>query len=148
MSLWLYQMNQEDYPPSRYRLDIWEGRLWHWEYGNKYGNSEPISGDRIIFYYTPSKGDDPGIYGWAIITSIFSIEKQIYFMPVDPSDKLKMYPWTDREVIEIINEIRPVNQGTLFQIDEKIKHRILTGIIKWVNQINQASNPRIQRTEP
>lgn len=92
MSIWLYQMNQEDFPPSRYRLDIWEGEKWRWDYGKKYGDSDPQPGDRVVFYYTPSKGDDPGIYGWAIILLSFPDERKIYFLPVAPSDILKCIP--------------------------------------------------------
>lgn len=132
MSVWLYQMNQEYYSPSRYRLDIWEGRKWHWEYGNKYGDTEPTAGDRIIFYYTPRKGDDPGIYGWAVIISAYTEEKQIYFIPIDPSDKLKMYPWYGSD----INKIRPVNQGNLFLINDDVKLKLVRGIIRWANQTN------------
>lgn len=139
MSIWLYQMNQDYFPPSRYRLDIWEGESCHWEYGKKHGDSDPKAGDRVIFYYTPSKGNDPGVYGWAIIISSFIEEKQIYFKPVAPSDILKMFPWFGDDVLYIIKKIRSANQGTLYQINEDIKEVILPGIIKWVNQINRNS---------
>ncbi|WP_376792136.1 hypothetical protein [Thermoflexus sp.] len=30
MTTWLYQMNQESYPPERYRVEVWEKELMRW----------------------------------------------------------------------------------------------------------------------
>ena len=33
MAMWLYQMDQRQWPPNSYRLDIWEHQRWSWPIG-------------------------------------------------------------------------------------------------------------------
>lgn len=33
MATWLYQINQKEWPPERYRVEIWEGERWRWPFG-------------------------------------------------------------------------------------------------------------------
>jgi len=136
-------MNQEYWPPSQYRLDIWEGERWNWGYNRKFGDCDPEPGDRIVFFYAPTGGDDPGIYGWAIILRHVEEEgeNRIYYRPVAPSDQLKMNPWWDDEASQLVDEIRgKVKRGTLWLVDPKIGRQLLSGISNWVARVILKSN--------
>lgn len=50
MAMWLYQTDQQQWPP----LDL-------------AGRASPKPGDRVVFFYAPSGGIEPGFYGWAIV---------------------------------------------------------------------------------
>src|SRR5229473_1689739 len=67
MTMWLYQMDQRQWPPNSYRLDIWENERWTWPVGRKASSGSPKSGDRIVFFYAPTGGIEPGFYGWAVV---------------------------------------------------------------------------------
>ena len=68
MSMWLYQIDAQNWSPQRYRVEIWEGERWAWPVGQKrLSGHEPQTGDIVVFYNTPSGGTDYGFYGWAII---------------------------------------------------------------------------------
>ena len=66
MSSWLYQLNPNGWRPEIFRYEIWERARWHWGYGQKRGETLPDTGDTIVFFYAPSGGTDPGIYGWQL----------------------------------------------------------------------------------
>jgi len=92
----------------------------------------PAIGDTIVFYYARSGANDPGFYGWALVERCEG--DTLYFIPVAPTDHLKMDPWWDKEAIKLANEIRGgMKQATLFQVpDEKIS-KIRTGFRKWLH---------------
>jgi hypothetical protein len=56
MAMWLYQLNQEKWPPARFRLEIWEGQKWSWLLGRAAGagrgQNRPEAGDIVVFFGT------------------------------------------------------------------------------------------------
>jgi hypothetical protein len=96
MATWLYQINQQQWPPEKYRTDIWEGEEETWPVGRlvRGDSEEPQPGDVVVFFYAPTGGWDWGFYGWAVIVGWHSRDedKEIRFRPTSPSDRLKMDP--------------------------------------------------------
>lgn len=108
MTCWLYQINAKEWWPSeRYRTEVWEGQLvTNWTNGLAKRKPKDVNpGDIIILYLVKAGTDEPGIYGWGIITS-FHKEEFIDFRPSPPSDYLKMNPVPEKEIIKVIREIR------------------------------------------
>jgi hypothetical protein len=77
MALWFYQLSANEqtenhWPVRRYRLDIWEGENWHFSGGRiQYAGNparRPEPGDQVVFCYAPSFCEEPGFYGWAVVT--------------------------------------------------------------------------------
>src|SRR5207245_5403722 len=64
MTMWLYQMDQRQWSPNSYRVDIWENERWSWPVGRKASAGAPRAGDRIVFFYAPRDCIEPGFYGW------------------------------------------------------------------------------------
>src|SRR5690349_22533591 len=96
----------------------------------------------------PSRGDEPGFYGWAIVLTTHEDERGMYFRPVSPSDHLKMDPWWNDEAKTLADEIRgKVKQGTLWRIPDLLATRISSGIISWLaaasNRSQEAYEPRL-----
>lgn len=134
MSTWLYQLNPKSWTPETFRFEIWEGKHWHWTHGIKRGDAVPAIGDTIVFFYSPSGGDDPGIYGWAVLERCDVGSKTLYFIPVAPTNRLKMDPWWDETAQKIVNDIRgPMKQATLFQIENADALKIRVDIRKWLS---------------
>ncbi len=85
-------------------------------------NKVPAPGDSIFFYYGktkgPSKGTDPGFYGWAVVLEWRNdSHNQLHFRPTAPSDFLKMHPWSDKKALGLADGIRgKVKQGTLWLV--------------------------------
>ena len=133
MSTWLYQLNPQSWPPETFRYEIWEGKHWHWTYGQKRGSAEPKIGDTIVFFYAKSGGDDPGIYGWAVLERCHSESNTLYFIPSTPTNYLKMDPWWGPKVEVLVDDIRgPMKQATLFLVDRKSTGKIRSGIRRWL----------------
>ncbi len=133
MSTWLYQLNQEYWPPERYRLDIWEGERWSWGVGSKAGAVRPVGGDTVVFFYAPSSGAEPGFYGWAVILEWMDEEREMVFRPTAPSDQLKMHPWWDVTARRLADEIRGrVKQKTLWRVPDKLAPELRGGVLRWV----------------
>lgn len=133
MSTWLYQLSQKHWPPEVFRYEIREGHRWGWDYGKKVGDSSPALGDTVVFFYSPSNGKNPGIYGWAVIERCDEDRSMIYFIPTHPSDHLKMDPWWDDEAKEIVDAIRgKMPRPNLFQVPEELVARIRVGVKRWL----------------
>ncbi len=146
MATWLYQTNQQQWPPERYRLEIWEGERWYWPVGQltrgRQGAEDPVAGDTVVFFYARTGGSDPGFYGWAIITEWLDRngERGMYFRPVSPSDELKMNPRWDPPASELADEIRgAVKQGTMWRVQEDLVPELRRGIRTWLR--SAASQP-------
>jgi hypothetical protein len=141
MAMWLYQLDNADWSVNEYRLDVWEGERWEWRVGRAAGLkiSPPKPGDKVVFFYAPTNCEEPGFYGWAIITLWIDDQekkdRRCYFRPVVPSDHLKMRPWWDEEAKSIADVIRgPAKQGTLWPVsDTTLENRIGSGISRWLN---------------
>jgi hypothetical protein len=133
MAMWLYQMDQQQWPPNSYRVDIWENERWFWPVGRKAYTGSPKSGDRVVFFYAKSGGIEPGFYGWAVVLEWREDSRGIYFRPVSPSDHLKMHPWWDASAKEIADRVRgKVKQGTLWRIPDDMIKTISAGITAWL----------------
>ena len=135
MSAWLYQINQKSWTPNRYRIEIWENERWSWPLGTvQHGGTEIKAGDIVIFFYAPYGGDDPGFYGWAVITEYLEGDNpEILFKPVSPSNYLKMTPWWDEDAKSLVDKIRGgFKQKTLWIIDRPDLGKIRTGIRNWL----------------
>jgi len=134
MSMWMYQLNQTNWPPSRYRLEIWEGERWVWTVGQRSSEGElPNPGDTVMFFYAPSGGDDPGFYGWAVVLEWLEDASHLYFRAVAPSDYLKMHPWWDDEAHALADAIRGrMKRRTLWKVSDNLVDRLRRGMKSWV----------------
>jgi len=133
MSMWLYQMDQSQWAPNSYRIDIWENERWSWAIGRRASTDRPARGDRVVFFYTPSRHSEPGIYGWTIVLDMHDDERGMYFRPVSPSDHLKMHPWWDAEAKALADRIRgKVKQGTLWLVQDEVATSLTAGITQWL----------------
>jgi len=136
MAMWLYQMNQGQWSPNKYRLDIWEGERWVWPVGKKLSTESPTPGDRVVFFYAPAGGTERGFYGWAIILDWREDEegeRRMYFRPVAPSDHLKMHPWWDETAKGIADRVRgAVKRGTLWEVPGDLSSAITGGVTAWL----------------
>lgn len=136
MAMWLYQMDQQRWPPNSCRIDIWENERWTWRVGSKRSTDSPKAGDRVVFFYARAGGIEPGFYGWAIVVDWRQDEEgqRIYFRPVVPSDHLKMHPWWDDTAEDIADEVRgKVKQGTLWKVPDGLAKQISAGITAWLS---------------
>lgn len=133
MSTWLYQLNPKDWSPETFRFEIWESHRWHWGYGNKRGGDVPKVGDTLVFFYSRTGGDDPGIYGWAVLDRCEPEAHRLYFVPVAPTNHLKMDPWWDKKAEQLTDRIRgAVKQGTLFHVSRPDAKALRAGIRSWL----------------
>jgi hypothetical protein len=125
--------------PEEYRLDVWEGEegTWHTRRINEKGQGSINTGDIVIFFFSKSRTKDCGIYGWAIITEFDAEKGQISFIPTSPSDYLKTSPVWNKDIEDLIDQIRvPIPQGTMWSVtlDElniiraAIKHHLGYGV--------------------
>lgn len=148
MSTWIYQINPEQWPPERYRLEIWEGERWCWPVGKKLpAKQTPKPGDVVVFFYSRGrgKGTDPGFYGWAIILEWYGQGEgsEIYFRPVAPSDLLKMHPWSDETALSLADEIRgPIKQGTMWLVRDELVPHLRAGICEWLGGLARRRSKR------
>ncbi len=128
MANWLYQMNAGIWRPENYRTEIWENNNTTWTIGKiSPAGSQPKIGDTIVLFYTVR---DRGIYGWAVILRYE--EKEIYFRPATPSDYLKMNPLWDDDVKNIVDEIRPMPRGNMWEINDNLMSRIREKISQYI----------------
>jgi hypothetical protein len=136
MGTWLYQINQQQWPPERYRVEIWEGERWRWPVGQLVRGPSaegPQAGDTVVFFYARTGGVDPGFYGWAVVLEWLEREREMYFRPVAPSDWLKMDPWWDEVASGLADRIRgAVKQGTLWRVPEDLVPELRRGIAEWL----------------
>jgi hypothetical protein len=133
MTTWLYQLNPRDWAPGIFRYEVNENQRWSWTYGQKRGKAMPATGDTLVFFYSPSGGSDPGIYGWAIVERCDTDTSTLYFIPTAPTNWLKMDPWWDEDAKRLCDEMRGnMKQATLFQVADDSIQRIRRGIRKWL----------------
>ena len=134
MSTWLYQLSAENWSYERYRLEIWEGERWAWEVGGRSGEGlVPNPGDIVVFFYSPSRGIDPGFYGWGVVNEWYEPAQLLYFKPTSPSDYLKMHPWWDDRAKKLADKIRgKMKQRTLWLVPEELVPEIRRGISSWL----------------
>ena len=138
-TMWLHQLNQTEWDPRKYRLEIWEGERSRWPVRRMSTKPRPQPGDSVVFFYAEEGGKErSGIYGWGVVLqwSEAKDEKKedhtIHFRPVAPSDQLKIRPWRDDDEQDIVDKIRRVKQGTLFTVTEELASDIGEGIARWV----------------
>jgi hypothetical protein len=125
MACWLYQMANYNFSHGRYRTEVWEGNtVTNWWIGeSRRKPTEILPGDIVILFYVKTGAQEPGIYGWGIIT-LFDKEV-INFRPSTPSDYLKMNPLWDDEIGNIVDKIRGgMPEGTMWEVDDNILKRI------------------------
>jgi hypothetical protein len=133
MSTWLYQLNPREWSPETFRFEIWEGKQWRWGYGVKRGTEELQVGDTLIFFYAKSGGNDPGIYGWAVLENHNKDERLLYFLPAAPTNHLKMDPCWGDEIRKLTDEVRgEVKRATLFCIDFPTAQKLRSCIRHWL----------------
>ena len=134
MATWMYQLSQTNWPPSRYRLEIWEGERWVWPVGQRSAGGEvPAPGDTIVFFYAPSGGNDPGFYGWAVVLEWLEDASHLYFRAAAPSDHLKMVPWWDDDAKDLSDRIRgKMKQRTLWLVADDLAAELRLGITSWI----------------
>jgi hypothetical protein len=112
-------MRADWYSPERYRTEVWEGSLvTNWSIGQSKRKPKEIPlGDTVILFFAKTGADEPGIYGWSVIT-LFDKEV-IDFRPTSPSDYLKMNPLWDDEIGNIVDKIRGgMPEGTMWKVDD------------------------------
>lgn len=118
MSSWLYQIKEDSLSQNRYRYEVWEGKIitnwWDIEDVKQWPNNVEY-GEIIIVFFASKKSVDPGIYGWGCISSFN--QGVLNFIPVIPSDYLKMDPLWDNEIDELIDKIRlKTPQSIMYEI--------------------------------
>lgn len=121
MSTWLYQLNATKWSPETFRYEIWEGKPWYWEYGQKRGDEELKPGDTLVFFYAPSGCPeiDQGFYGWAVLERHDAKSQTLYFLPAAPTNHLKMDPWWSADSKKLVDAIRgKMTQATLFYVED------------------------------
>jgi hypothetical protein len=115
-----------------------ENERWRWRVGRKASTGSPKPGDRVVFFYAKSSGNEPGFYGWAVVLDWHEDERGMYFRPVAPSDHLKMHPWWDANAEGIADEIRgKFKQGTLWKVPDHLSPDISKGITAWLSPAKQ-----------
>lgn len=95
-----------------------------------------MPGDRLFFFYAPTGGQEPGIYGWAVVLDWpeGDDDTRVRFRPVSPSDQLKMCPWWDAEVKQIVDAVRgSVKRGTVWPLTDDTADRLGRGIGRWLS---------------
>lgn len=118
MTSWLYQMSARDWPPERYREEVWERQITQWPTGRVAGRVKPKEGDILFPWFAKTGSDDPGLYGWGVIVRYMTEFSQVRWQPVFPSDYLKMNPIFDGGVARFISAVRGrVSQGTMWPVD-------------------------------
>lgn len=113
-------MTTDIYSHGRYRTEVWEGNpVTNWYIGESTRRPTAVQpGDIVILFFAKTGADEPGIYGWGIIT-LFDGDV-IDFRPASPSDYLKMNPLWDDKIDKIVNQIRGgMPQGTMWEVDER-----------------------------
>jgi hypothetical protein len=120
MGYWLHQLSSNIWPSGDYKVEVWEKEATNWMIGRKVPkDNSPKTGDTMIMYYAPANEPDPGIYGWALV--IRFDDREIRFIPMPPSDYLKMNPVWDDEVKNIIGQVRGRTAvGTLWEIEDSL----------------------------
>ncbi len=99
------------------------------------GKDDPVPGDVVVFSYTKSSGERPGIYGWAVIDRYDAKTRSLWFTPSAPTDHLKIDPWHGEKVKGITDKIHSCfrfAQATLFPIPPDIAPDIQQGIKEWL----------------
>lgn len=88
----------------------------------------------MVFFYSQSRGTDPGFYGWAVVLEWYpESTSPLYFRPTSPSDHLKMHPWWDGRAEALANEIRgKMKQRTLWIIPDKLFQQVRAGVTSWL----------------
>lgn len=140
MSVWLYQMSQQEWSPERFRFDVWENERWKWmlrhDDGDNMrilGSERPQPGDTVIYFFAEKDCPEPGFYGWGVVLTEWSENaRELYFRPAAPTDQLKMRPWWNDEAKKLSNEIRNPSQGTLRRLSLTDAQRIQKEIFAWV----------------
>ena len=135
MTTWLYQISPKEWSPERYRFELWEGERWAWPVRTKSSGGElPEAGDVVAFFDSPSGGNDPGFYGWAVVLEWFpGSSTPLAFRPVAPSDYLKMHPWWDNKARMLADAIRgKMKQRTLWIVSDEHVSSLRQGITSWL----------------
>ncbi len=137
MATWFYQLDNHEWAVNDYRMDVWEGSRWEWRVGRAVGllAHPPKPGDKVFFFYAPSLCDEPGFYGWAVLTHWIDDDddRRFYFMPVAPSNQLKMRPWWNDTAKRIADNIRgKVKQGTFWPVPNNLADQVRAGISGWI----------------
>lgn len=153
MSMWMYQLSESVWPPTSYRIDIWENERWSWPVGKVIpSGEEPNPGDSVVFFYATSGCKEPGFYGWGVVLNWQKGEgkdkAQLYFRPVSPSDRMKMHPWGDKGAMELADKVRGrVPLATLFKVSDDLRNEINAGILSWTgSQTTNAPPPVSQQS--
>ena len=140
MAMWFYQFNPDIWPPTRFRLDVWENERWRWQVGKGRitpADGKPEPGEIVVFFYTGG-GPVGGFYGWAVILRWDDkIEDAgdpwMHFRPVAPSDRLKMCPWNDARAMDLAKQVRGGGTfvGTLWRVPDDLEAALRTGFVEW-----------------
>jgi hypothetical protein len=117
---WLYQMRRRhDWSPEQYRLEVWKREPLTWPVGHLTGGSKDqvAPGDLLVFFFTRTGNEDPGLYGWAVVTKLSKRKDDVEFVPLPPTDYLKIDPIWNPIVEEWVERIRgKAKQGTMWRI--------------------------------
>jgi hypothetical protein len=94
---------------------------------------EALDGEKEIKAYAKTGGDDPGIYGWAVLDRCEPEDHRLYFVPAAPTNYLKMTPWWDKEAERLTDRIRgSVKQGTLWHVSLDNTKALRAGVRRWL----------------
>lgn len=86
-----------------------------------------------MFFDARTGGDDPRIYGWAVLDRSEPEAHRLYFVPAAPTNYLKMTPWWDKEAEKLTDRIRgTVKQGSLWHVSGADTKALCAGIRCWL----------------
>lgn len=68
-------------------------------------------------FFTRSGNEDPGVYGWAVVTKVAKRTNKVQFRALPPSDYLKVDPLWNDVVEQVVERVRgKVKQGTMWRV--------------------------------
>lgn len=140
MTHWLYQMNPKRvleygdvYTPEEFREDFASGEDLEWLTREiRPRGLEPKAVDTIFYWFVVSGTDEPGLYGFGIISDCYDCPrlsakyKCISHRPGFPTEYLQAAPLYEDEIVEIVDDIRGVGRAyaTMFKIDDDQAERL------------------------
>lgn len=97
-----------------------------------FASDAPAAGDIIICFYAVSACDSPGICGFGMVTKYLPKSRTFDWMPLPPTNKLKLRPWWNERVNEIADSVRRQSlRGTMYELPAALETDLRRGLFAW-----------------